>query len=115
MPTTPAPQAWGAGKLYHPNVPPNYDQPRSWSPLAPDGSPWPYLNNGNVNATNKNGSDANPACKNSGCCGAKDGHYCLRDPQPGTFLLDQTVKNIAVDRLNVAMDNWKKTKQVRIL
>ena len=101
----------GTGKLYHPNVPPNYDQPRSWSPLAPDGSPWPYLNNGNVNATNKNGSDANPACKNSGCCGAKDGHYCLRDPQPGTFLLDQTVKNIAVDRLHVAMDNWKKTKR----
>lgn len=33
----------GAGKLYHPNVPPNFDQPRSWSPKAPDGSPLPYL------------------------------------------------------------------------
>ena len=38
----------GTGKLYHPNVPPNFDQPRSWSLSAPDGTPWPYLNNGEV-------------------------------------------------------------------
>jgi hypothetical protein len=28
-----------------------------------------------------------------------------------TFLLDQTVRNIAVERLNVAIENWNKTKQ----
>lgn len=70
-----------------------------------------YLNNGDVNGTNKNGTDMNPACQDSNCCGASDPHYCLKDLTPDTFLLDQTVKNIAVDRLNVAMDNWKKTKQ----
>jgi hypothetical protein len=68
-----------------------------------------YLNNGEVNGTNKKDS---PHCKHSDrCCGAKDPHYCLRDLEPDTFLLDQTVRNIAVERLTVAMDNWKKTKQ----
>ena len=100
----------GTGKLYHPGVPPNYDQPRSWSPTSPDGVPWPY-DDGHANATNKNGTDMNPACKDSGCCGATDPHYCLRDVQPGSFLLDQSVRNIAVERLNVAIDNWNKTKQ----
>jgi iduronate 2-sulfatase len=61
-----------------------------------------------VNGTNKNTS---AACKHDGCCGAKDNHYCLKDLEPGTFLLDQTVKNIAVERLNVAIENWNKTKQ----
>ena len=72
--------------------------------------PWPY-DDGHANATNKNGTDMNPACKDSGCCGATDPHYCLRDVQPGSFLLDQSVRNIAVERLNVAIDNWNKTKQ----
>ena len=100
----------GTGKLYHPGVPPNFDQPRSWSSQAPNGDPWPYLNNGEVNGTNKLDS---PHCqgKAHSCCGAKDPHYCLRDLQPGTFLLDQTVKNIAVERLEVAMENWQTTKQ----
>ena len=39
------------------------------------------------------------------------GPCCLRDLEPGTFLLDQTVKNIAVERLAVAIDNWKLKKQ----
>ena len=82
----------GTGKLYHPGVPANYDQPRSWSTEAPDGSPWPYLNQGEVNGTNKKDS---PHCGEAGgnCCGAKDSHYCLRDLEPDTFILDQTVRS----------------------
>ena len=68
------------------------------------------MNSGKVNGTNKAES---PHCngKKNGCCGAKDPHYCLRDLKPDTFLLDQTVRNIAVERLEVAIANWKATKQ----
>jgi iduronate 2-sulfatase len=71
----------GVGKLYHPGVPPNFDQPRSWSATAPDGSAWPYMEQGNVNGTNL------ASCGEDHCCGAKDPHYCLRDLEPGESLL----------------------------
>lgn len=35
----------GAGKLFHPGVPPNFDQPRSWSSAAPDGKKKPKSSN----------------------------------------------------------------------
>ena len=77
----------GTGKLYHPGVPPNFDQPRSWSTHAPDGSEWPYMNSGKVNGTNKANS-AHCDGENKGCCGAKDPHYCLRDLEPGYGMID---------------------------
>ena len=97
----------GVGKLFHPGVPPNFDQPRSWSEVGPHGEPLPYLNAGKVNATDT------PECKAKGkCCGVNlYGHGCTRGIVNDTFLLDQTVRNIAVDRLDEAMDNWKATGQ----
>eukprot|EP00039_Didymoeca_costata_P031474 m.34908 g.34908 ORF g.34908 m.34908 type:complete len:665 (+) comp8803_c0_seq1:68-2062(+) len=93
----------GIGKLYHPGVPPRFDQPRSWSELAPDGSPWPYLDSGKVNKSNE--------CAEK-CCGSNDtAHYCLYDLKPNTYLLDQTVRNLVLQRLDVAVDNYKKTGQ----
>ena len=89
----------GTGKLYHPNIPPNFDQPKSWSPLGPQGQPWPYLDKQGVNGTNTE------ACSDSCCTNlgeqmgmpkGGDSHYCLKQLQPNTFLLDQTVRNVAV-------------------
>merc|ERR1719221_1730069 len=58
----------GVGKTYHPNVPPNYDQPRSWSAEIGE-----YLNFPD-NATN--------LCKDD-CCGSFDSdHVCMYDLKP---------------------------------
>jgi len=100
----------GTGKLFHGGLPPNYDQPRSWSADSPAGEAWPYLDKGKVNATN--------LC-NSTCCrppggessNQSDPHFCLFDVQPGTYLLDQTVRNIAAERLTVAVQNRNATGQ----
>jgi arylsulfatase A-like enzyme len=85
----------GSGKLFHPGVPADFDQPWSWS----DGAP--YLEYGD-NATNK---CAEP------CCGISDkgatfgpgqegaGHYCAYELEPGTYLSDQRNTMVAIDRL----------------
>ena len=92
----------GTGKLYHPGVPPNFDQPRSWSPIGPGNASWPYLESGVVNASDVKDHPPYPNLY---------GHGAARELKPDTFLLDQTVKNIAVSRLTAAIVNWKATGQ----
>ena len=58
-------QVTGAGKLFHPGVPPNFDEPRSWSQTAPDGTPWPYEDT-------PRGVNASTECNNTGLA-FKDG------------------------------------------
>ena len=82
----------GLGKLFHPGVPPNFDQPRSWSSQAPDGSAWPYKDSGTVNGTN---ACARKCCREGGNSTYTPSQFCLIDVKPGTFLLDQTVKNVS--------------------
>jgi arylsulfatase A-like enzyme len=75
----------GHGKLFHPNVPPNYDQPFSWS------EEYPYIENSN-NATN--------LCTEH-CCGSEDSsHWCMYDLKPGTaystaYSIQHTVQHTA--------------------
>lgn len=65
----------GTGKLFHEGLPPNYDQPRSWSPEL-----GPYYEVG--------GNDTN-LCKEH-CCGSLDpGHVCPTELAEGTYLGDQ--------------------------
>ena len=98
----------GLGKLFHPGVPPNFDQPRSWSSQAPDGSAWPYKDSGMVNGTN---ACASKCCREGGNSTYTPSQFCLIDVKPGTFLLDQTVKNLAVERLREAVANRNATGQ----
>ena len=105
----------GTGKLFHPGLPPNFDQPRSWSADAPvlaGGAPWPYFDSGKVNGTNLcNTTCCRPPGAQAGKDGKSDKHFCLFDVKPGTFLLDQTVRNIAVERLEAAVANRNATGQ----
>jgi hypothetical protein len=83
----------GSGKLFHPGVPANFDQPWSWTV--------PYQELGD-NATNM--------CEDF-CCGVNDinstggpgqegkGHYCAYDLAPGTYLSDQRDTFVARDNL----------------
>lgn len=98
------------GKLFHPGVPPNFDQPYSWSATSPDGTPWPYQDT-------PNGANASTKC-NSGGLSFKDEHFCLTTPSPNsrssgkaTYLQDEVVTNVVLDRLGDAIANYKKTTQ----
>ena len=101
----------GAGKLFHGGVPPNFDQPKSWSAAGPDGAAWPY-EEGKNSVVN--------TCK-SKCCAAEarpnathakmDGHYCLYKVKNGTKLQDQNVRDIVTGRLRAAVSNWKEHGQ----
>lgn len=92
----------GAGKLFHPNLPPNYDSgnassPRSWSPE------WLPYQNGANKPKNK--------CKEK-CCGVSKGNqqwYCMWDLEEGSFLLDQDATRIAVDQLRKGATDYKET------
>ena len=93
----------GSGKLFHPGVPPNFDQPRSWSSQGPSGVAWPYMDQPpGVNASRK--------CNTTGLSFV-DRHFCLTTPQNNTFLLDEAVANQVLDRLGDAINNYKKTSQ----
>jgi hypothetical protein len=60
----------GAGKIFHPGVPPNFDQPKSWSATAPDGTPWPFEDS-------PAGANASKTCDTSDKSLFYDHHYCL--------------------------------------
>eukprot|EP00730_Choanoeca_flexa_P013745 TRINITY_DN5658_c0_g2_i1.p1 TRINITY_DN5658_c0_g2~~TRINITY_DN5658_c0_g2_i1.p1 ORF type:complete len:644 (+),score=152.35 TRINITY_DN5658_c0_g2_i1:27-1958(+) len=93
----------GTGKLFHPGVPPNYDEPRSWSATAPDGTPWPFFNT--------HGETGRNACADK-CCGANDtAHYCLWDLSDNATLEDMVNNNEAKNRLKTAIHNYKATGQ----
>eukprot|EP00041_Stephanoeca_diplocostata_P039278 m.1606957 g.1606957 ORF g.1606957 m.1606957 type:complete len:672 (+) comp25361_c0_seq28:3645-5660(+) len=103
----------GAGKLFHPGVPPNFDQPRSWSAQGPDGSPWPYEDQPSGDFR----PNASTKCDTSGI-DFNDQHFCLTTPSEAsresgnaTYLLDEAVTNLVISRLTTAIDNWKKTGQ----
>jgi iduronate 2-sulfatase len=102
----------GVGKLFHPGLPPDYDQPRSWSPDAPavaGGGAWPFREDGGNNATNLCGTKCcrpQPSSEN-----VSDSHFCLLDVKPDTYLQDQTVLQIATERLAAAVQNWNATGQ----
>ena len=89
---------------FQPGVPPNFDQPRSWSASGPDGSAWPFDDLHTENATN--------LCKEH-CCGANGTHYCLYDIKQGDNggLSDQFNSRIAFQRLGQAISNYKNTGQ----
>eukprot|EP00045_Choanoeca_perplexa_P010749 m.111209 g.111209 ORF g.111209 m.111209 type:complete len:643 (+) comp15379_c0_seq1:1244-3172(+) len=93
----------GCGKLFHPGVPPNFDEPRSWSQTAPDGTPWPFVND--------HGETGRNACPEK-CCGSNDtAHYCLWDLQGNATLEDMVNNNEAKNRLITAVRNYKATGQ----
>jgi hypothetical protein len=96
----------GSGKLYHPGVPANFDQPRSWSEVGPEGQPWPYWDSPGPPFQ----SNASTACNKTGLP-FSDEHFCLTTPEPGTYLLDESVTNVVLDRLGDAIANFKKTGQ----
>ena len=88
----------GSGKLFHPNVPPNFDQPYSWT--------IPYVEPGD-NATN--------LCEEV-CCGMTDdasyegaGHYCGFDLKEGTYLSDQVSTKLAIGNLETFAKDYKAT------
>ena len=100
----------GAGKLFHPGVPPNFDQPRSWSATGPDGTPWPYEDT-------PPGANASKKCQTQGLPFA-DGKFCLTTPSNATrasgqrtYLDDEAVTNVVLDRLGAAIGNYHKTGQ----
>lgn len=101
------------GKIFHPGVPPNFDQPRSWSKLGPDNrTKWPY-NDQPVPGPNVSG----PCNHSEPNTFYDDAHYCLtpdyNDAPAGEkrFLTDEAVTNEVIGRLNAAIDNWKETGQ----
>ena len=81
----------GSGKLFHPHVPANYDQPWSWTT--------PYIELGD-NATN--------TCTET-CCGITDNmnHYCAYDLKPGTYLADQRNTQAAIANLEKFNTDYK--------
>eukprot|EP00656_Telonema_subtile_P007510 TRINITY_DN13522_c0_g1_i2.p1 TRINITY_DN13522_c0_g1~~TRINITY_DN13522_c0_g1_i2.p1 ORF type:complete len:562 (+),score=89.18 TRINITY_DN13522_c0_g1_i2:201-1886(+) len=99
----------GAGKLFHPGSPPNFDQPRSWSAISPQGEKWPYIDGAHANASTE--------CNITGLP-FHSKHFCLTTPatesrESGkrTYLEDEAVTNLVMDRLTEAIDNWKDTGQ----
>ena len=73
----------GAGKLFHPvslsgglrkpvqGSPPNFDQPRSWSAISPQGEKWPYIDGAHANASTE--------CNITGLP-FHSTHFCLTTP-----------------------------------
>ncbi len=104
----------GAGKLYHEGVPPNFDQPRSWSASAPDGTAWPYEDV----PTGPFKPNASTACNSSGLAWHDDKRFCLTNPSPlppasgeRTYLQDEAATNLAVSRLRTALAHWQAAGQ----
>lgn len=122
----------GAGKLFHHNSPPNFDNASAtggafaWSAYGPDGMAWPYIEQGD-NVTN--------LCAEQ-CCNHTEGnyqpmgnmkyeYYCPYELAPGAGkgswadngysevegLTDQRDAAVVLGRLPAAAANYKKTQQ----
>lgn len=86
---------FGAGKLFHEGVPPNYDLPYSWS--TPD-----YIDEGG-NASN--------TCADT-CCGVPETEqsiWCMWDLKNDTLLPDMLSTRTVVDGLRSAAAEYKQT------
>ena len=96
----------GTGKMFHPNVPPNYDQPRSWNNDPEFWNKNPGSGNGDFVNVNNNATNL---CSER-CCGVEDpDQMCAFDLKNGTYLGDQRNTMEALRRLEIMAERYKHT------